>query len=148
MLPTVLSDRTGEVELSDFLSFLKEQSLANHCSVYLPTLIGPKQPGSFLFQKLIFQSGEETEYVDDIRSAIYVKDAARTILLNERNLESFHLLSADKDSWKKSLGLLKKGETERGERQTLIDIIPKRSNQVCVKPSLSFEDVMELQKKS
>ncbi|TYS15839.1 SDR family oxidoreductase [Rossellomorea vietnamensis] len=147
LLPTVLSNRSGETELSDFLQFLEEQDITNQYSIYLPTLFGSGQPETFLFQQLLSKSDKEDDFVDDPRSAIYVKDAAQAVLHNGRSLESILLLSDDHDSWKKSLSLLEQAGPDRGEVQNYIDIIPQKLKHVGVKASLSFEEVLELQRK-
>ncbi|MGM0846849.1 MAG: hypothetical protein ACQEUT_17970 [Bacillota bacterium] len=149
LLPTVLSDRKEEKELSDFLSFLQKQSTTNRNSVYLPSLLGPFQPETFLFQQLISESDIDTGYVDDMRSAIYVKDAAKAILSRGgRNSDNVLLLSDTQDSWQKSLKLLGRTEKEREEKQNQINILPEKLKIVNVKASISFEDVLTLQKKS
>ncbi|MGD6801586.1 SDR family oxidoreductase [Rossellomorea aquimaris] len=146
LLPTVLSDRAGKNELSDFLQFLEEQDMTNLSSIYIPTLIGPRQPETFLFQQLISKSNRDAEFVDDPRSAIYVKDAAQAVLHHGRNLNSLLFLSEEEDSWKKSLNLLKKAVQDIGETLNHIDIVPDTLMHVSVKATLSFEEVLELQK--
>lgn len=149
LIPTVLSkERSGE-ELKAFLGFLDEQPFQNCAKIYVPTLIGPYQPETFLFQQLITNSDSDMEtcsYVDDIRSAIFVKDAAKTIVNMNTELNECMLVSNKPDSWKESLNILGEIHAEQREKHTAQNICPDGLKQIVVKSSSPLKQILEWQK--
>jgi hypothetical protein len=148
LMPSVISNRIGKEKLTSLLEFLESQ-LTNHNTVYIPTLFGPHQPDSFLFQQLISKTEDCSEYSDDPRSAIFVKDAAGAILnmKGNSNPEKVQLVSDSPDSWKESLLLLGCTDNEIRREHPVGEVVPSGLKKIVVKSSSSLEDVLELQRK-
>ncbi|WP_409253425.1 NAD-dependent epimerase/dehydratase family protein [Bacillus sp. SCS-153A] len=147
LLPSVLSSRINEEEFLDVLDFLGKSQFNKQCTVYLPTLFGPHQPESFLFQQICTnKEGAGSEYVDDSRSAIFVKDAAAALMNIEQkaSADKIQFVSDIPDSWEESLQSL--GGPDVRQKQEVKDILPAGVKKVVVTSSSSVNEVMESQR--
>ncbi|WP_136035657.1 NAD(P)-dependent oxidoreductase [Bacillus salacetis] len=145
LLPSVIPDGTRENELMELLAYTEDQ-FEKHYKIYIPTLFGPHQPGAFLFQQILDESEQSVNYVDDIRDAIFVKDAASAILTikNISQSKNIQLTTGSSDSWSEILGLL--GRPEIKEPGRLNDIIPDNVEKLKVHSSSLFKDVLDKQR--
>ncbi|PFA66414.1 hypothetical protein CN378_14050 [Bacillus sp. AFS015802] len=110
-------------------------------SFYLPTLYGIHQPEEFLFAQLLTGREEISEYVDDPSGAIYVKDAARTIVNLSMKKERFSLKPLSNQSWKEALSYI--------TNETFSDVpvnSARGGEEVIVRPSKSHKSIIEEQK--
>jgi nucleoside-diphosphate-sugar epimerase len=147
LLPSSLQNRKCESELNGFLKQL-DSRIGNRQTVYLPTLFGPHQPESFLFQQIISNSSSGSVCVDDTRSAIYVKDAANALIKIRENSKSknIQLVSDIPDSWKETLRLLGGSDPEKQYDLSMRDTMPSGVEKLEVKSSSSLEEVLKLQR--
>ncbi|BCB03027.1 hypothetical protein [Bacillus sp. KH172YL63] len=107
---------------------------------YIPTLYGVHQPRDFLFAQLL-QGGQEGKgYADDPSGAIYVKDAARTIVSHSSRSESFTLKPLSPDSWNEALSYVtdKAVNPVRKGRESV-------GQEIIVKPSKPHQYIIENQ---
>jgi nucleoside-diphosphate-sugar epimerase len=147
LVPTVLSQRINEKELSRFLKFLDDEQFDIQSKVYVPTLIGPHQPETFLFQQLITNEVQASHYIDDTRNAIFVRDAAHAIINKIIESKDYRLVSSTPDSWQKTHQLLDKGqEAGRREKQNTKNICPEGLTNIKVEPSSTLEEIIEFQR--
>ncbi|MCA1062040.1 hypothetical protein QTG56_19895 [Rossellomorea sp. AcN35-11] len=107
---------------------------------YLPTLYGIHQPKDFLFAKLL--SGEEvdSDYRDDPSGAIYVKDAARTIVKHSNKKEIFTMKALSDQSWNEALSYVTKKSFSPGVMNG-----EPGGKELIVKPSKSHERIIKEQ---
>ncbi|WP_421384174.1 hypothetical protein ACOJQI_06295 [Bacillus salacetis] len=146
LMPSVLSNRIEDDELTGFIEFLEEQ-FSRYYSVYIPTLFGPRQPDSFLFQQVITGAASGTGFVDDTRSAIFVKDAANSIInIEENSAENIQLVSDTPDSWIKSLKILGRTDADIPDDRPVREMVPSGAKKIAVKPSSSLKEVLGLQR--
>jgi hypothetical protein len=150
LIPTVLSQRINEAELSAFLKFLDEESFDFLSKIYVPTLTGPHQPETFLFQQLITNENGQTEitgFIDDTRNAIFVRDAAHAIINKKKESKDCLLVSRNPDSWQKMHQLLNNGHSaDPRERQTTKSICPEGIPHIEVGSSSTLEEIIEFQR--
>ncbi|MBM7586507.1 hypothetical protein JOC86_003059 [Bacillus pakistanensis] len=114
---------------------------------YLPTLFGPYQPKEYLFQKILTEENTEclNQFIDDPISVIYVKDAADVIVNHDKGEKDYLLLSSIEDSWKKALSKIHSSSELYVNKKREI---PSDLEVLKVKPSLTFQEVLDLQRKS
>ncbi|MBN8192463.1 hypothetical protein JI667_09895 [Bacillus sp. NTK074B] len=109
---------------------------------HLPTLYGIHQPEHFLFAQLLTGRKEISDYVDDPSGAIFVKDAAKTIVKLSTKKERFTLKSLSDQSWSEALSYV----TEK----TFSPASPRagsRGKEIIVRPSKSHKSIIEQQRK-
>ncbi|WP_064092246.1 hypothetical protein [Rossellomorea aquimaris] len=111
---------------------------------YIPTLFGIHQPSSFLFAQLLNEDCEEGcyEYIDDTSGAIYVKDAAFSIISNSLEQKTFTLKPDSDNSWSEALSHI----TESTFSSEPIQCTPNK-NILTVKPSQSYDEIIQEQKR-
>ena len=147
LLPSVISKRVREDEFTEVVDFLEEFKFPKQYTVYLPTLFGPHQPESFLFQQILSKSESGgSEYVDDIRSAIFVKDAVSAVINVEKESDSkkLQIVADNPDSWKESLHSL--GSSNARQDPEVRDVLPPGLKKIVVKASSSVNEVLERQR--
>lgn len=108
--------------------------------IYVPTLIGLRQPESYLFARLLKDVREEDQIRDDPTGVIYVKDAARKIISFTEKKTVLHLRG--ETGWSEALSFL----TNAGMRQLEA---PKniRGKEVSVTASKNLESIFDEQLK-
>jgi len=104
ILPIQMLDLEKENELSRFVEKLKE--LLKELQIfYLPSIYGPWQPQTFLFQQAIISSFERIEIARSEREwtgdVLFVEDAVELILekMESGNPGTYLLESGEKDYW-------------------------------------------------
>ncbi|WP_456271818.1 hypothetical protein [Bacillus sp. AK031] len=147
LVPTVLSHRVDEEELSGFLTFLDEEPFEVQSKVYVPTLIGPHQPETFLFQQLITNQEQNSPFIDDTRNAIFVRDAAHAIINKKKESKEYLLISSTPDSWQKTHQLLDKDQAaDMREKQNTKNLCPEGLENIKVEFSSTLEEIIEFQR--
>jgi nucleoside-diphosphate-sugar epimerase len=147
LLPSVVPNRIKESELTELIEYLKEQ-FNNHYIVYIPTLFGPHQPETFLFQQILADSDSGLDYVDDTRSAIFVKDAAKAIQnqIKISRTRYVQLTPAHSGSWMEILHLLGKPGAFKQGTARIRDVLPDGLEKVVVDSTSSVQEVLEHQR--
>lgn len=110
----------------------------------LPTIFGPWQPMSFLFQQIISET-ESNNFVDDQTDAIYIEDAVHSILENMDDKfcgKSIYLQSESADIWRKCV-LYLSSSYQIPEQSELIN--RNDSEILKVKESISFKEGIDKQ---
>ncbi|MBS4172035.1 NAD(P)-dependent oxidoreductase [Bacillus sp. FJAT-49736] len=75
---------------------------------YVPTLYGPWQPNSYLFQQLI-ENKQTKKYADDENDAIFAEDAVKTIISETKksvNGQKILLKNSKENSWRNCIQFL------------------------------------------
>ncbi|MCP3742177.1 hypothetical protein [Rossellomorea sp. BNER] len=134
-------DKLGEQIMATFID--RKISLTTY---YLPTLFGPYQSKEYLYQKILTEENREnfTHFIDDPISVIYVKDAADVIVNHEKDEKDYLLLSSVEKSWEKALSEIHSNPNQYKKKKREI---PSGLEILKVKPSLTFQEVFELQRK-
>ena len=109
---------------------------------HLPTLYGIHQPQHFLFAQLLMGKQEILDYADDPSGAIFVKDAARTIVKLSNKKERFTLKSLSEQSWSEALSYV----TEENFSPELRQVGSGRK-EIIVRPSKSHKSIIDQQLK-
>ncbi|XXM73898.1 hypothetical protein ACQ0QQ_08435 [Lysinibacillus sphaericus] len=109
---------------------------------YLPTLYGGHQPIHFLFAQILEGKREkESRYEDDPSGAIYVKDAAVSILKHSGRQGTFSLKSLSENSWKEALSYITEDSFAPFEKERAMIGEP-----IIVHPTKSHESILKEQK--
>jgi hypothetical protein len=137
-LPEIVRLFTNQTKRENDSQFSNEAS----ATFYLPTLYGGHQPAQFLFSQLL-QGKEENEfrYEDDPSSAIYVKDAANSILKHSGRRGAFSLKSLSENSWKEALSYITDASFAPSEKKRSLIGEP-----IIVHPTKSHESILKEQK--
>jgi nucleoside-diphosphate-sugar epimerase len=110
-------DSKAEVIIEDFLNRIKVQNEKVHL-LYLPTLYGPWQPDTFLFQSTILSEMKRGKPFRGIREetgdALFVQDTAKLIVEIIENHEPgrYLLQSGKSNQWDKCAAFLRINEQE------------------------------------
>ncbi len=107
---------------------------------YLPTLYGIHQPNDFLFARLLIGEDVDSNYIDDPSGAIYVKDAARSIVNHSSNTEVYTVKALSSKSWNEALSYV----TKRSFSPPRMNAEPN-GKELIVKPSKSHERILKEQ---
>ncbi len=110
--------------------------------IYVPTLIGPRQPESYLFARLLKDVHEDEPVQDDPTGVIYVKDAARKIvsLAGGKGKAVLHLKG--EAGWSEAWSLLTEAGIPQMEAPKII-----RGKEVSVTASKNLEGIFDEQLK-
>ncbi|MGE8205206.1 hypothetical protein ACQKP0_11620 [Heyndrickxia sp. NPDC080065] len=126
--------------ISDIFNIVRSRIL----EFYVPTIYGPWQPNSFLFQQIISRMGVRN-YIDDCQDAIYIEDAIQTILQNiDKDLyeEKILLKSEKKDLWEKCIHFLNYADPFRNkDNQRQLNY----TKLINVKENTSYEEGLKKQ---
>jgi hypothetical protein len=100
-LSTELSS-PAEVEMENFLNSIKELN-TNLQLIYLPTIYGPWQPSTFVFQHSILSKlkrmGDFEEIREETRDALFVNDTVNSLMdIMESKKHGSYLLESGKDN--------------------------------------------------
>lgn len=136
-LPEIVQIFSNHSERNKGMGHIKAAS----STFYLPTLYGAHQPSQFLFSQILCGKDEEPQYVDDPSGAIYVKDAANSIIKHSGGRGTYSLKSLSENSWKEALSYI--------TDQDIIPPVQERNNEgesIIVHPSKSHETILREQK--
>jgi hypothetical protein len=119
----------------------RDQKCKEGTVFYLPTLYGIHQPAEFLFAQLLNGEDGDSPYIDDPSGAIYVKDAARSIIKHSSNTEEIYKVKAlSNQSWNEALSYV----TKKSFTPVRMDAEPN-GKELIVKPTKSHESVIKEQ---
>ncbi|WP_172655621.1 hypothetical protein [Rossellomorea aquimaris] len=107
---------------------------------YLPTLYGIHQPNDFLFARLLTGEDDDCNYIDDPSGAIYVKDAARSIINHSSKKEVYTVKALSSQSWNEALSYLTKKSYSPPRMNAESD-----GKELIVKPSKSHDRILKEQ---
>ncbi|MEK5392402.1 hypothetical protein NSQ59_18770 [Margalitia sp. FSL K6-0131] len=101
--------------------FQKNNRIKKVVEYYAPTLYGPWQPNTYLFQQLI--EGKPTDdYLDDQRDAIFIEDAVKEIVGNTKATEhgqSLLLRNVQSDTWRNCILFLNESFSMPDEKKMI-----------------------------
>ncbi|QTC42105.1 hypothetical protein I7V34_02250 [Bacillus sp. V3] len=150
--PSVIGNiKSGEDGLPEIVRIFPNQTERNigsnssdaaSATFYLPTLYGGHQPSQFLFAQLLEGKREnESKYEDDPSGAIYVKDAAISILKHSGRQGTFSLRSLSENSWEEALSYITEDPFAPIEKERSMIGKP-----IIVHPSKCHESILKEQK--
>ena len=154
LLPAQMAEYSNDTKafrnLNDFFQQLR--AVASKLQlIYLPTVYGPWQPNTFLFQQAILKRMNLCEDLKEIREgtmdALFVDDAVQAMLgIFERGLPgSFYLESGRKDQWQRCASFLNmdKNLGKKNKRQLVLD--EEKIKRVPIKNAAPIADSLTIQ---
>jgi len=111
---------------------------------YVPTLYGPWQPNTYLFQQLI-EGKTKDEYLDDRTDAIFIEDAVKEIVENTKQTEHGQrilLRNSKPEIWRECVLYLNNDFIMPHEKQVAIDSNLQIKN---IQEKHSFQDGLMMQ---
>ncbi|OIU72522.1 hypothetical protein [Rossellomorea aquimaris] len=137
-LPEIVRVFPNQTERSNSTKSSNEAS----ATFYLPTLYGGHQPSHFLFAQLLEGEREnESRYEDDRSGAIYVKDAAVSILKHSGSHGTFSLRPLSENSWEEALSYITEDSFSSFKKERSMIGEP-----IIVHPTKSHESILKEQK--
>ncbi|MDQ0215676.1 nucleoside-diphosphate-sugar epimerase [Oikeobacillus pervagus] len=116
--------------------------------IYLPTLYGPRQPESFIIQKIMNQTDSEgcacIDLIDDLESAILIQDAVKMIVSMKDKEGSFLFHNEKEDIWLEIFQYLEVNEKIRIRSAQKTD--KSKLEVIYVENSLSVQEAICQQK--